>query len=107
MVYGDRRRYLTALITLNEQQLADFARQENIAYAELPELADHQKVRQTVFDHVQNVNSLRAPYEQIRRFIILPHDFTQEAGELTPTLKLRRREVVLHYSDRIETLYKD
>jgi len=62
-------------------------------------------VLQAVSEHVKNVNACLAPYEQIRRFTILPHDFTEEAGELTPTLKLRRQEIVKRYRDRIESIY--
>lgn len=105
MVYGDRRKYLTALLTLNEQELTDFAKRENLTDREPAALAENQKVWQIVSDHVQEVNTRLAPYEQIKRFTILPHDFTEEAGELTPTLKLRRREVIKRYGDKIEDLY--
>jgi long-chain acyl-CoA synthetase len=54
---------------------------------------------------MQDVNGRLAPYEQIKRFAILPHDFTEEAGELTPTLKLRRRKIIKRYNDTIEGLY--
>jgi long-chain acyl-CoA synthetase len=54
---------------------------------------------------MQHINSRLAPYEQIKRFAILPHDFTEEAEELTPTLKLRRREIIKCYGDQIEELY--
>ena len=105
MVYGDRRKYLTALITLNESELKIFAGRENLAQMEPAALADHQKVRQAVSDHVQAVNSRLAPYEQIKRFTILPRDFSEEAGELTPTLKIRRLEIIKRYGDKIESLY--
>ena len=54
---------------------------------------------------VDEVNRDRVRVEQIKRFTILPRDFTQEAGELTPTLKLRRRVVQEHYAGEIEALY--
>lgn len=105
MVYGDRRKYLTALITLNEQELRNFAERENLVGVEPAGLSDHPKILQAVSDQVQAVNSRLAPYEQIKRFIILPQDFTEESGELTPTLKLRRREITKHYGDRLDGLY--
>jgi long-chain acyl-CoA synthetase len=105
MVYGDRRKYLTALITLNEHELRNFAKRENLADMVPTALADHQKVWQAVSDHVQAVNSRLAPFEQVKRFTILPQDFTEESAELTPTLKIRRREIIKHYSDKIEALY--
>jgi Long-chain acyl-CoA synthetases (AMP-forming) len=107
MVYGDRSKYLTALMTLNEHELLVFAKRENIADTEPAALAENQKVKQTVSDHVNDVNSRLAPYEQIKRFAILPHDFTEDAGELTPTLKIRRREIIKRYSDKIENLYNE
>ena len=107
MVYGDRRKYLTALMTLNENELRNFAKRENIADREPAALAADQKVWQTVSDHIQDINSRLAPYEQIKRFAILPKDFTEEAGELTPTLKLRRREIIKRYNDAIEGLYRE
>jgi long-chain acyl-CoA synthetase len=85
MVCGDRRKYLTALLTLNEYELRNFAGRENLAEAEPAVLAADQNVWQTVNNHVQAVNDHLAPYEQIKRFTILPRDFTEEAGELTPT----------------------
>lgn len=104
-VFGGRVKYLTALITLNESELKIFAGRENLAQIEPAALTDHQKVRQAVSEHVQAVNSRLAPYEQIKRFIILPRDFSEEAGELTPTLKIRRREIIKRYGDKIESLY--
>jgi len=106
MVYGDRRKYLTALITLNDHEMQKFARRENLADAEPAALANHQKVWQAVSDHVQAVNRRLAPYEQIKRFIILPQDFAEETGELTPTLKIRRREIIKRYGEKIEDLYR-
>ena len=103
--YGDRRKYLTALITLNQQELRNFAERENLADVEPAALADHPKILQAVADQVQAVNSRLAPYEQIKCFTILQQDFTEESGELTPTLKLRRREITKHYGDRLNSLY--
>ena len=105
MVYGDRRKYLTALITLNDHEAAAFA-----AHAEQVEqpplsLADHPGIRQAVADHIEKTNRQLAPYEQIKRFAILPQDFTEAAGELTPTLKIRRREITKRYAGIIENLY--
>ena len=105
MVYGDRRKYLTALITLNEQELRNFAERENLVDVEPAGLSDHPKILQAVSDQVQAVNRRLATYEQIKRFTILPQDFTEEAGELTPTLKLRRREIIKNYGDKLDNLY--
>jgi len=89
VVIGDRRPYVVALITLDSDEV-------NGSGANPEELV--QKL-------VDEVNKERVRVEQIKRFAILPRDFSQEAGELTPTLKLRRRVVQEHFSDEIESLY--
>jgi long-chain acyl-CoA synthetase len=89
LVIGDRRPYLTALITLDWAEVNGSGRDAQALVQEL----------------VDAVNRDRVRVEQIKRFSILPRDFTQEAGELTPTLKLRRRVVHEHFGDEIEKLY--
>jgi long-chain acyl-CoA synthetase len=87
---GDRRPYVTALITLDWDEVNASGR-------------DPQELVQEIVD---DVNRDRVRVEQIKRFAILPRDFTQEEGELTPTLKLRRRVVQEHFADDIEQLYR-
>jgi long-chain acyl-CoA synthetase len=90
LVVGDRRPYVTALITLAWDEV-------NAAGGDPQELV--QKL-------VDDVNRDRVRVEQIKRFAILPRDFTQEDGEVTPTLKVRRRVVQEHFADQIEELYR-
>ena len=89
LVIGDRRPYVTALITLDPAEIDGAGR-------------DAQELVQEVVD---DVNRDRVRVEQIKRFAILPRDFSQEEGELTPTLKLRRKIVHEHFADEIENLY--
>jgi long-chain acyl-CoA synthetase len=89
LVVGDRRPYVTALVTLDEAELESSGRD--------PE--------QLVQELVDDVNRDRTRVEQIKRFVILPRDFSQEEGEVTPTLKLRRRVIHEHFADEIERLY--
>jgi long-chain acyl-CoA synthetase len=89
LVVGDRRPYVTALITLDWDEVGATGRDSEELVQEL----------------VDGVNRDRVRVEQIKRFAILPRDFTQEDGELTPTLKLRRRVVQEHFGDEIEKLY--
>ena len=86
---GDRRPYVTALITLDRDEVDASGR-------------DPQELVQEIVD---DVNRDRVRVEQVKKFVILPRDFTQEDGELTPTLKLRRRVVQEHFADEIERLY--
>jgi long-chain acyl-CoA synthetase len=89
VVIGDRRPYITALITLDPVELQSAGR-------------DPQELVQEIVD---DVNRDRARVEQIKRFTILPRDFSLEEGELTPTLKLRRKIVHEHFADEIDQLY--
>jgi long-chain acyl-CoA synthetase len=89
IVIGDRRPYITALLTLDDAEVAGSGR-------------DPQELAQELVDEV---NRDRVRVEQIKRFVILPRDFTQEDGELTPTLKVRRRMVHDHFAAEIEQLY--
>jgi long-chain acyl-CoA synthetase len=89
LIIGDRRPYVTALITLDPAELDSAA-------------GDQQALVQGIVD---DVNRDRVRVEQIKRFAILPRDFSQDEGELTPTMKLRRKVVHEHFADVIEQLY--
>jgi long-chain acyl-CoA synthetase len=89
LVVGDRRPYVAALLTLDWDAVNEAGRD----------------ARQLVQELVDDVNRDRVRVEQIKRFSILPRDFSQEEGEITPTLKLRRRVVQEHFRDEIENLY--
>jgi long-chain acyl-CoA synthetase len=89
LVIGDRRPYVTALITLDPVEVDGAG----------------QGAQELVQEVVDDVNRDRVRVEQIKRFAILPRDFSQEEGELTPTLKLRRKIVHEHFADEIENLY--
>ena len=91
LVVGDRRPFVVALITLDG--------------AEVEKLDDVEQARTAVADAVQALNAKRNPDERVRRWTILPRDFSEERGELTPTLKVRRRVVEEHFWDEIERLY--
>jgi long-chain acyl-CoA synthetase len=90
IVLGDRRPYVTALVTVDETAIASSGR-------------DRQQLVQEIVD---DVNRDRMRTEQIKRFTILPREFTQEEGEVTPTLKLRRAVIHEHFADEIEKLYE-
>jgi len=68
-------------------------------------LAVHAQVQELIQGVVDAVNAERSRYEQVKRFTVLPRDFTMEDGEITPTLKLRRRAVQEHFADEIDALY--
>jgi long-chain acyl-CoA synthetase len=89
LVVGDRRPFVAALVTLDDAEVASSGKSP-------------QELVQALVD---DVNRDRTRVEQIKRFAILPRDFSQEEGEVTPTLKLRRRVIHEHFADEIERLY--
>jgi long-chain acyl-CoA synthetase len=102
VVLGDKRPYVAALITLDE---AEVRKALGGNEAPLEELAADEDVRQLIQGVVDDVNRDRSRFEQLKRFTILPRDFSAEEEEITPTLKLRRRVVQEHFADEIESLY--
>jgi long-chain acyl-CoA synthetase len=93
LVVGDRKPYVAALITLDEKEIASWRG------------LGGRDVRELVQGVVDDVNRDLSRFEQIKRFAILPRDFSAEEGEVTPTLKLKRRVVQEHFSGEIEALY--
>ena len=104
VVVGDRKPYVAALITLEPEEIGKWAAEQGIAGG-VDELSRDERVRELIGGVVDEVNAERSRYEQIRRFSILPRDFTMDTGELTPTLKLKRRVVVERFAAELEELY--
>jgi long-chain acyl-CoA synthetase len=105
MVYGDRRPYVVALVALNPEELQKFAGAQGIG-GDAATLAKHPKVVARVGRTVEEKNTQLQSYSRIKKFAIVPADFTQEAGELTPTLKVKRKVVIDKYREVIEGLYR-
>jgi long-chain acyl-CoA synthetase len=104
-VYGDRKPFLVALLTPNIERLIDLGRELELDYIDIEELVTHNKVMEVYAERVETLNASFPPYKTIKRFALLPRDFSIEGGELTPTLKLKRREIYNTYKDTIEELY--
>ena len=100
---GDRRPYLVALITIDPEEAPAFAEEHGLAVEDIPE---SEEMRAEVQTAVDEVNSKVGPVEQIKKFKILPQDLTQETGELTPTLKVKRNVVNEKNADVIDALYE-
>jgi long-chain acyl-CoA synthetase len=103
VVIGDRRPYLVALITLDPEEAPAFAEQHGLKVEDLAESAEMRAEVQKVVD---DVNSKVGPVEQIKKFKILPHDLSQETGELTPTLKVKRNVVNEKFAGDVDRLYE-
>jgi long-chain acyl-CoA synthetase len=104
VVVGDRKPYLVALVTLDPEDAVAYAKEHGLP--EDPEqLAANPDVRKAIEDHVAQINEKFARVEQVKKIAILPSDLTQESGELTPTLKVKRAVVAAKHEQQIEQLY--
>jgi long-chain acyl-CoA synthetase len=104
VVVGDRRPYLVALVTLDPEEAVAYAKEHGLP--EDPEaLAENADVRAAIEAHVEKINQNFARVEQVKKISILPQDLSQESGELTPTLKVKRAVVASKHEDAIEQLY--
>jgi long-chain acyl-CoA synthetase len=106
MVYGDRKKYLTALFTLDQAEVESYAREKGIECNNFGELTRHPEIVRLVEGIVEEKNRHLARFETIKKFIILPHDLTQAANEITPTMKVRRKVVTAKYEHLLEKLYE-
>ncbi len=102
---GDRRKYLTALVTLNLDEAARLAREENLAFAKPEDLYDNPAFVAIVDRHVQAVNQHLARVETIKYYRIISTPFSEQTGELTPSLKIKRKVIQEKYRDVIESMY--
>jgi long-chain acyl-CoA synthetase len=104
VVVGDRKPYLVALVTLDPEDAVAYAKEHGLP--ENPaELAANGAVRNAIEDHVAKINEKFARVEQVKKIAILPQDLSQEGGELTPTLKVKRAVVASKHEHEIEQLY--
>jgi long-chain acyl-CoA synthetase len=104
VVVGDRKPYLVALVTLDPEEAVAYAKEHGLPEGPA-ELASNGDVRAAIEAHLDAVNEKFARVEQVKKIAILPQDLSQEAGELTPTLKVKRAAVVSKHEDEIEKLY--
>lgn len=107
MVYGDRRKFLSALLTLDEEAIKVWATEHNIIYASLAELTQNASVYKLIDQTIAERNRTLASYETIKKFAILERDLTVEDGDLTPSLKMRRKEVTRKYQDLLDSFYSE
>jgi long-chain acyl-CoA synthetase len=102
---GDDRPFLVALISPDVEELPQLAKQLNIPMDEPEQLVRHPDVQAAFLEAVREANRELPRFEQIKRFEVLSTAFSVETGELTPTMKLKRRIVASKYGDRIDALY--
>ncbi len=104
VMHGDQRPYPVVLVTLDEEEIPIFAR-ENELPEDIPSLAQEPAIQALVQQEIDRANTKYAQVEQVKRFVILDHDLSQATGELTPTLKVKRNVVNARYADLFDALY--
>ena len=104
VVIGDRRPFLVALVTLDPEEAAKYAADHGLKPDPVA-LASNHDVRASIEAHVEQINQKFARVEQVKKIEILPHDLSQEGGELTPSMKVKRNVVADKYADQVEALY--
>jgi long-chain acyl-CoA synthetase len=104
VMHGDQRPYPVALVTLDEEEIAGYASEHDLP-SDIPSLAREPAVQALVQEALDRANAKYAQVEQVKKFAILDHDLTQETGELTPTLKVKRNVVNEKYADVLDSLY--
>lgn len=107
VVVADQRKFVSALIVPDYKLLELYASSNNIQVNGREELCKHPAVLKFFTERIETLQQDLAHYEQIKRFVLLPSPFTMENGELTNTLKVRRRMVYEHYADLIDKIYAD
>ena len=105
VVIGDSRKYLGALLTLDPDLLPKIAAQAGSPATDEESAATCPQMQVYLEAQVAEVNQTLASYETIKRFVVIPSQFTPESGDLTPTMKLRRRVIYKRYGDEIDGLY--
>ncbi|CAG1002246.1 MAG: long-chain fatty acid--CoA ligase [Rhizobiaceae bacterium] len=105
ILLGDGRNYLAALIQIDLETTGKWAQQQNIQYTTYRSLAQHEKVRDLVDQEIRRVNDRFARVENVRKFIILAKELDHDDGELTATMKVRRRIIEEKFKDEIASIY--
>ena len=107
LVYGDRRKFLSALLTLDEEAVKQWADEHALTFNTTAELTQNASIYKLIESVIAEKNRTLASYETIKKFAILERDLTVEDGELTPSLKLRRKEVTRKYQDLLDSFYSE
>jgi long-chain acyl-CoA synthetase len=106
LVHGNTRNFCSALITLNEEEIEKWAEANSLSGTSMEELSSNEHVRGLIEPLITELNGELARYETIKKFAILPADFTQETGELTPTMKVKRKVVEAKYKHVLDGFYE-
>jgi long-chain acyl-CoA synthetase len=105
-VIGDRKKYLVALIAIDEENVIKYAQDNKIQFGTYASLTQAPEIKQLIQKEVDRVNKMLAQVEQVKKFSIIPKKLYEEDGEVTPTMKVKRKSINEAYKDIIEKMYK-
>jgi long-chain acyl-CoA synthetase len=106
VLIGDNKKYCTALVTLDAPAVEAWAKEKGIPVGSAEQLASNSEVQKLIEAEVAAVNQNLASWESIKYVRVLPNDFSTETGELTPSLKVKRKVVASRYADVIDSMYR-
>ena len=107
VIIGDQRKFVSAVIVPDFAEIKAYAKEHNIRYSSMEELVRCEPIHELIAERIQPLQQDFADYEKVKRFVLLPHEFKMETGELTNTLKVRRSVVNKLYAEQINALYAD
>jgi long-chain acyl-CoA synthetase len=106
VVFGEGKDYLTALITLNREEVERYAKKAELEYADYTDLISKKEIVDLIQREIEERNTELAKVENIRKFTILKNEFSQEREEVTPTFKIKRRIITERYKDLVDGMYE-
>lgn len=107
VIYGEKRNYLTALVVPDFEHFEHANPVKGLAGLSPRELVDRREMYDFIMNRIAEKSAELAPFETVRKIVILPEPLTEEKGELTPTMKIKRKAVILEHLEQIEALYKE
>jgi len=107
VVIGDRRKFLSAIIVIDEENVVKWAQDHKVQYTTFASLTRAEEVNKLIADEVAKVNKQLARVENIRKFRLLDKKLYTEDGEVTPTMKVKRKAINEQYRDLIEEIYRE
>jgi len=106
MLVGDHRNFISALIVPNFDQLTPWCRKQGIGDLSKEQMIQEDDIYNKIQSEISETIAGLPRFEQVKKFILLSHPWTVEGGELTPTMKLKRRVIIRKYSSHIDALYR-
>ena len=107
VVIGDGRKYITALIVIDEENVTKYAQDNKVQYTTFATMTRAQEVIDLIAEEIDKVNKQVARVENIRKFKILDKKLYAEDGEVTPTMKVKRKSINAQFGDLIESMYQE